>query len=413
MFSSDQRPSMTPRRLFTILTCLVGACALALLCPPAVANGDDPRVKDTLTGDHTGQQFVAGERVTITNANVADDIFAAGKDVKFDTATAKLIVSAGASLWLTNVTAEDLILAGGQIDLSGTVTDDVIAAACPVCPVGGYVRLNDSMQVGDEARLVGREVQVDGKVGGNLFAAGQRVVLSGEVGGNAKFEAEHIVLERGARVEGNLRWAGPNAPELREGAVVVGKIVEVEPIFPFDKKLPEHAGWWYVMMGVAAVLGILLAFVLLGVALQLAAPVLLADAASTARSDMWSSLGRGLVVSLLGPAVVALLMASVVGIPIGLVAGAALLLLFALGYVAVSYCIGLYLRHLSGKSEVVSGTGGRIVLTTVGILVLFVVGLVPFIGWVIDFLAVTAGVGAVARQIGPRMRGRGAQAAGA
>lgn len=410
MSRSSQRLSTTTPALAVFIKSVLAACAVFTACSLAAGDDTDDRVKDTLSGTHAKQQFLAGERVAVSNANVVDDIFAAGKEVKFDNTSAKLIVAAAASLWLTNVTAEDLILAGGQIDLAGTVNDDVIAVACPVCPVGGQVRVTKSMHIGDDARLVGREVQVDGTVGGHLYAAGQRVELSSEVGGNAKIEAEHIVLAPGAVVDGNLRWAGPNAPDIRDGAVVKGEIVEVEPMFPFDKKLPSHSVWWYVLMGILAMLGILLALILLGVALQLAVPGLLASAAARATAEMWSSLGRGLVVALLGPALAGLLMASVIGVPIAMVAGAALVLLFALGFVAISYRIGLSVRRGSGKSDVVAGTGARILWTAFGIFILFIVGLVPFVGWAIDFLALIAGVGAVVGEVGPLLHRRGAAA---
>jgi hypothetical protein len=110
-------------------------------------------------------------------------------------------------------------------------------------------------------------------------------------------------------------------------------------------------------------------------------------------------------VALLGPAVVALLMASVIGIPIGMITSAALFLLFVLGFVAISYCIGLYLRGLRSKNDVISSSGGRILWTVIGMFVMFIVALIPFIGWVVDFLAVIAGVGAVVSEIGPLLRG--------
>ena len=412
MLNSHQGPPMTRPRSISFVARAAAACALLVLCSPAAADDDDdPRIKDRLSGNYTQEQFLAGEHVEVSNANVADDIFAAGQEVKFDTVSANHVIAAGGTLWLTNVTADNLILAGWQMELSGTVKDDVIAAACPVCPVGGVVRLTNSMQVGDQAHLVGREVRIAGKVGGNLYAVAQRFELSGTVAGDTHAEAKHIILKRGARIDGNLRWAGPNAPELEEGAVVAGKIVEVEPIIPFEKEGPEHPVWWYVVMGIIAVIGILLAFVLLGAVLQWAVPALLANAAATARTTMWASLGRGLAVALLGPAVVALLMASVIGIPIGMITSAALFLLFVLGYVAISYCIGLYLRGRSGQNNVVMGAGSRILTTALGMIVMFVVALVPFVGWVVDFLAVLAGVGAVVSEIGPLLRGAGSATA--
>jgi len=366
----------------------------------AADDDDDDWVKDSLSGAHQDQQFVAGERVRVTNADVADDIFAAGQDLKFDTVSAKLIVAAGASLWFRDVTADDLILAGGQMDLAGKVKDDLIAAVCPVCPVGGRLHLTKSIQIGDDARLAGREIIIDGRIGGDLYAAAQHVELSGEVAGNARIEAEHIVLAPGARIGGDLRYSGPEEPELREGAVVAGQIVEVESTIPLTEEVPEHPAWY----GVFAVIGFLMALVLLGAALQLAVPSLLSSAAATVGTGLWASLGRGLVLALLGPAAILLLMVTVVGAPIGLVGMAALFLLYALAFVTITYSVGLYVRRLFGKTDLAAGAGSRILWTAVGILALIIVGIVPFIGWAIGVLAIICGLGAVVSQLGPVFR---------
>jgi cytoskeletal protein CcmA (bactofilin family) len=373
----------------------------------AVADADETAERIvTLTGDHQKQQFLAGERVEVTEANVADDVFAAGRDLLFEAVSAKYIIAAGRSLSFNGVSADDLILAGGQMDLSGNIADDVVAAACPFCPGAGRLHLTSSMQVGDDARLAGRDIVIDGRIGGDLFVAAQNFRLSGELVGNARIEAERIVLASGARIGGDLLYAGPTEPEVSEGAVVSGQIRQVQTAIPFADSRPER-GIWY---GVLAVLGFLLALVLLGVAMQLVMPGLLLRSATTTVDRPWSTLGRGLVLALLVPPAAALLMATVIGAPIGLVTMAAFFVLLALAFVAISYCIGLYARRFFGRGDLPSGLGSRILWTVAGILILVIVGLVPFVGWAIGMLAMIAGLGAVISQLGPIFRRSGAAA---
>jgi hypothetical protein len=94
-------------------------------------------------------------------------------------------------------------------------------------------------------------------------------------------------------------------------------------------------------------------------------------------------------------------MVTVIGVPIGLIGVAALLLLYALAFVAIAFCIGLYARSLFGKADELTGMWSRILWTAAGILILIVVGLVPFVGWAIGILAIMAGLGAVTSQLGP------------
>jgi hypothetical protein len=208
------------------------------------------------------------------------------------------------------------------------------------------------------------------------------------------------VLAPGARIGGDLLYASRVKPEILDGAVVAGQLRQVKTQSPFTEGLPKD--WiWYVVL---AVLGALLALVLLGAALQLAIPGLLSSAVTTAVDKPWVSLGRGFALALLLPGAVALLMATVIGAPIALVTMASYFVLLTLAFVAISYCIGLFVRGFPRRKGIPTGLGSRILWTTAGILILVIVGLVPFIGWAIGMLAMIAGLGAVVSQLGPVFR---------
>ena len=138
--------------------------------------------------------------------------------------------------------------------------------------------------------------------------------------------------------------------------------------------------------------------------MQIALPGLLSGAAQTVVERPWASLGRGLVFMLLVPGFAALLMATLVGAPIGMVMMAAFVVLLAMSFVAISFNVGLFIRGWFGKKDIPSGLGARLLWTTIGILVLIFVCLIPFIGWAFNFLAMVAGLGAVTTQLGPLFR---------
>lgn len=394
------RPSTRYPRLFAVVIAMSSALIFATT-PLSYGQGEDEAGGFvTLTDDRQDQQFVAGERVEVSDANVSDDIFPAGQDVFFDAVSAKHVIAAGMSLSFKDITADDLILAGGQMDLSGTVRDDVVAAVCPFCPFGGRLHLADTMLIGDDARLAGRDISVDGGIGGDLYVAAQHFRLSGDVEGNARIEAERIVLVPGARIGGDLLYTSAATLDVPDNVTIVGQVRQVETALPFAEWAPEDWIWW----GILFVVGILVALILLGVALQFAMPGLLSRAVSTVSEKPWASLGRGLVIAVLVPAVVALLMATIVGAPIGMVAMAGFVVLLALAFVAITFWIGRYARGLVSKTAAPSGYGSRILWTTLGILILVVVGLIPIVGWAAVMLAMIAGLGSVISQLSPLFR---------
>lgn len=385
------------RPLFaTAIAFFVAGLLASFSISPAIAD-DELKEISTLSGEHQKQQFALGERVEVTRANVGDDIFAMGRDVVFDNVSAKNIIAAGMSHSFSNVSAEDLILLGGQLELSGTVKDDMVAAVCPFCPFHGRLHLTKTTRIDDDARLAGRDIAIDGRIGGNLYAFAQHVRLSGEIVGNAKIEAGRIVLAPGARIGGDLLYAGANKPEMAAGAVVVGEIRQIETEFPFSDGIPDYWLWY----AVAAVIGVLLALFLLGAALQLAVPGVLFNAANTAIDRPWGSIGRGLAVAILAPGIAALLMVTIIGVPVGIIILAAFIVLLALAYVTIAYCIGLYVRRSFGWQDPAIGYGARVLWTAVGMIILGVVSLIPFVGWAIGFLALVAGIGAIVQWLGP------------
>ena len=247
--------------------------------------------------------------------------------------------------------------------------------------------------------MLGRDIAIDGRIGGNLNAFADDFRLAGEVVGNAKIHATRIVLAPGARIGGDLLYAGPDKPEVAEGAAVAGMIrqVETDLELPFGKV--DVRDWiWYVVW---ALLGIFLAIVLLGAALQLIAPGLLSAAANTVNQQPWGSLGLGLAVAVLVPGMAVLLMVTVVGVPIGIVTIASFVVLLALAFVAIAYCIGLCLRRLLGWTDPSPGYGSRVLWTTAGIVIFAIASLIPFIGWAVGFLAILAGIGGVIQRLRP------------
>ncbi|MDH3231557.1 MAG: hypothetical protein OEN55_17345 [Alphaproteobacteria bacterium] len=388
----------------TMFAAMVAAIAVAAALHPATLLATEYEERVALSGQYQDQQFVAGEEVRI-EAEVADDIFAAGREVVFDGASAdkvfaaaqdvlvdgasvETLVAAGSSLTVRATTVEDVILAGRKIDFTGQVADDFVAA-------GGWLNLRRGADIGDDARLAGREIDIAADIGGDLHAVAQAVTLSGRIGGDVRIEAERIVLLSGARIGGDLAYAGPRKPVLMEGAVVAGEIREFESTLAGFEGGPED----WIGSAILAALGILLALLLLGAVLQLALPGLLSRAAATAREQPWSTLGRGLVLLLLTPIVVMILMMTGIGIPVGMVILASFFVVATVALTAIAYCIGIYLRGLFGRKGAAENTGPRILWTALGISLLAIVGIVPFLGAVAILLALIAGLGAVIREL--------------
>ena len=104
------------------------------------------------------------------------------------------------------------------------------------------------------------------------------------------------------------------------------------------------------------------------------------------------------------PAIGALLFASLIGIPAGVILMASFVVLLTLAFVTAAYAIGLWVRNRSTARMTEPRTGGRIGWTFLGILILLIAWAMPFVGWIFAFLALLGGLGAVMASLWPRVR---------
>jgi cytoskeletal protein CcmA (bactofilin family) len=368
---------------------------------PAVAEVSAGR-EVSITGDRTKQQFLAGYRVHV-GATVADDVFAVGREVTIEGARARMVVTGADRIVVKDSVLHDLFASGQEIEIQGTIEDDAMVAVCPVCPWGsGRLLLGPAGRIGDDGHLVAGTLEIQGTVGGNLTAVARRIVISGSVSGKADLTAKEILIASRARLGGELVARSPKQPDIASDATVAGPVrhIETEVNIPDPEDLPKMIGFFAVAAAVVLLLGV----VLLGVLGQLAAPGPLSRGAATLRTEPWGSIGRGLAWILLVPAVGALLFASLIGIPAGVILMAAFVVLLTLAFLTAAYTIGLWVRNRRAATVPEPRTGGRIGWTLLGILILLIAWAVPLVGWIFAFLALLGGLGAITAGLWPRMR---------
>ena len=345
----------------------------------------------TLKGSHTDMQFLAGQSVRIS-ANVADDVFAAGRDVTFDFATVKNAIVAGYDVELRSGNVADMITAAANVKIAGTIEDDLVAAARSIW-------ISSSGTVGGDARFASETIDMEGRIGGNMRAAAARITITGKISGKADLLAERIIIASGAAIAGDLIYRSDTKPEIAEGATIGGKIRRIE----IDKSDLRVIGFSILGIGMFITLSWIIAMLLLVVIIQLAFPNLMAAAVGQLQTNLWSSLGRGITGLLLTIALIGLLFASILAIPIGLALLLGIAVVWLLGLVTVCNYLGLLIRRgkkASANMKIASQMGWVIA----GAVLLGVITIIPFVGGTVSGLAIAGGFGASAGELWRRLR---------
>jgi hypothetical protein len=197
--------------------------------------------------------------------------------------------------------------------------------------VGARVVIGPQTEILGRARVVGADVVFGGASQGGLEIFGDTVRIEGNVAGDVRVTARHVTVGETAVVGGNIRFETLDDPVIEEGAQITGRQTVTLP-------QPRKAERGTFLAGIGALIlfatgaGFLLGLVLLVVARGFVERSIDAMREAPLRSAL-----VGLAVLFLTPLLAAAIMATVIGIPIGLLSLLAFPLLLFVGSVLAAF----------------------------------------------------------------------------
>lgn len=304
----------------------------------AFGGGDDLQIDQDIQGD----LVLGGSRLEI-NGNVMDDFIGAGRELIVNGDVSGNIMAAGGSIRVNGDVGGDLVVAGGQVFLSqdSTVEGDILLA-------GGEATLNGV-------------VNGDGSISAGTLQTGDNFELKG----NLELEAENYPSDLEDDVGGNLNiTTTTRAQDQYAGAS------EGFSIFSF-------------------ILG-LLAALALGFILIYTFPVFVTGLAEVVR---FSTLKAGLVgflLLILVPVLSVILLITVFGWSLSILLILLLALALLIATVPVKLLAGAVIYNKIFKKE-----ASKMIYYLVGAVMFAIVYEIPFLGWLIQFVALLLGLGAI------------------
>lgn len=300
-----------------------------------------------------------------------------------DERVGSLEVTAG-TVVVEGVVDGDLTATAGSVVVTGTVTGDLTATAGSITvegdvggavgAVGGAVLVREGASVGGGLEAAAGDVRIDGMVGGDAVVAADSMTVgpAADIGGELRHDTRSISVAPAAAVGGGVRAV--DNPEFTTLAGIGSRFAD-GPGFT----VPPWVG---------AVYGFL-ANLLLGVLLLAVAPAFGRRVAGLGRTRTLRSGGAGLLVFVATPVALALLAVTIVGLPLSLAGLAAFLLVLWTAGVYGAYVVGAWLLAYADEAN-------RWLALVVGLVVVAVVGVVPVLGALAQFVILLVGLGALA-----------------
>lgn len=293
----------------------------------------------------------------------------------------------GGSVTVNGVVEEDLSIISGVSQIHASVTDDVRIVSGEVVVaediggdlfvVAGTLKILSSAKVDGNVYFFGGDGVIEGTVSGSVFGTASRLRIDGSVGGNVDVKTyDQLTLGSKTSVVGDVRYTS-ESPVLRAPeAVVEGKLQQHSEEVP-DSRDKIRTLLVPLFITLFAALSMYLLF-----RRELTAMVAI-------RSDRYPThILLGLAVLVLAPVISVMLMVTVLGFLVGVVAAALTVILLVTGYIISGIVCGAYIAKWFKQSTTVS-----LIWVVVGTALLQSIVFVPVIGPITLLLVYTFSVG--------------------
>jgi len=329
------------------------------------------RIAD-ISGEVYGDLAVACQRFTL-DGKVSQNLYCAGEKIKVAGEVYGDIIGFAKDIEINGKALGGFRGGCQSLIIDGVVDGDVLVGA-------QWVVIGEGAIIEGDVYIGAGELIVEGEVHGEIRGGVGELIVSGYISDDVVVHTEDIEIEARGRIGGDLVYKNDEMIDIKNRGNVEGDIIfEYFDEPEFDCFVSSWI-WKLILLGMAWVTGIILALIF-------------KSQIPDSFEDIRDKFGKTLLIGLLGliviPVVSILAFIPIITIPAGLILLALYLIFMYLGWILVGILIGYFLLQLkfSGPSVVLSAI--------IGILILTILALIPFLGGLICFAATIIGLGAV------------------
>ncbi|MBD3166946.1 hypothetical protein GF324_10130 [bacterium] len=344
----------------------------------------------TSRGDTLAENFIgAGETVDIRGV-LLGDLIAAARSIEIDDSIEGNIYAAARSIYLKGNTGGDALMFCQDMEILGNVGSDM-RGACEDFVLEGHVgrdlmmgartvTITRDASVENDVFIGAEVLRMNGRIGRKLLAGVERLEISGVVEGDVEVWAETVEIRGDGRIMGDLVYHAekPYPDEANWADAVEGEII----FKAFTPEEMEEASEW------PGLIWTLLAALITAVVMIALFKGHLKTTLENFIEKPLPTIGIGALGLIVTPIVSVLLMVLVIALPLGLMLLALYVSFLYLGWVLFAVIGGTWLWAVLRKGDTNVWLGGLL-----GVFVLWLIALIPFLGALVCIFATIAGMG--------------------
>lgn len=339
--------------------------------------------------------IVTGESVTI-DGTVNGDLIAFAANITINGDINGNVIVAGSNVRVNGLIFGDLKMAGGMVELEGEVTDDLMAAGGTMSIdgevrdnamiAGGMIDFSERGKIGRDLLIGGGMINLAGDINRNVtFGAGKITVL-GKIGGDLSGEADDkVAIESTAEIDGNVNYNAPSEAEIKEGAEIIGE----KEWSKIEEKIAEGKSFFSKV--IAKIYGGL-ALLMVAIVAMLLFPNKSKEVVNNLNEKPAKSILYGLILTVITPILIVILAITILGIPLAIILGLVYGVLIYSSKIYAGLWVGSRLLGYVSSNKKDNNLVWSVVL---GIVVLWALFLIPFLGGLIKVVATLFGLGAI------------------
>ena len=324
---------------------------------------------------------------------IDDDLIVAGNTLKIDGTVSGNLIPACRYLTQNGTVSGSLFNGSQYVDIFGRIEGSVTnfsqhltlsgQVKRNLIAFGQSINLASVSTVQGEATLMGAEISVDGVILKGLKANGDRIVISGMIKGDVNLNGKSITILPTAEILGNLIYKSPKEAKISDGAKIAGQTKWTE----FQAQKPKRPTFkkfsWVSFL-------FLLASMATGLVMLLLFKTQVQNVKLAIQKSFWKSLGSGFILAIVSPIGAVILMVTLIGIPLAVITGFLYLILFYIAKIFTGLALGEAVISIFKKDHIPTGWS-----LMAGLVLLYILVGLPYVGWLIYTLAFMIGLGGI------------------
>jgi len=358
--------------------------ALMILCTTSVyglvvRSGDNIKIKVDEVIDDDLVAF--GQNVSI-KGKVNGDIYAFGQEVEVTGDVAGTIFCGASTVDIDAQIAGSVWAGAGKVSIAGNVYNNVLI-------FGGTLDVEEDATIGNDLIVYGGKAKVAGEVDGMIKGGMGTFIMSGK-SAKVNINADKIRIKSGALISGDLVIESGQEPVIEEGAEILGEI-KLKSIEEVDEEVAFAIVPIIAFLIIMFKVIVFVAKIIVGIVLIVLSKKYVRRIMDTVISKPWHCLGWGFIGLIVIPVAVIILFSILIGYPFAVFGAYVYTFIFYLASIFAGLVIGEKVIRLFKKEGEIS----LYLSLIIGLIVLFVLGLIPILGFIVKIIVLLFGSGMV------------------